>query len=225
MPTYQSEFIKTNLWKGSVLGTIAYAVWVIQHPNLSNEQSWDGINYNIQNNMGAYGTITFASQGIVAAFFDLHSSKNPFMSDGDYDQNRFLNGIPKELLSLAKEETLQYLIQEYRDEEIPIITTAFWSKNDYLIAAESWKKVFNNGAHLIQNQLLEIEAAIIQWQVNYDLSDLQIDLVFGLFIRRMENPNHPVIFTSQEVATLITHGDEGINISRELLTAVGINLY
>jgi hypothetical protein len=225
MPTYQSEVMKTNLWKGSVLGTIAYAVWVIQHPSLSNEQSWDGINYNIQNNMGAYGTITFASQGIVAAFFDLHSPKNPFISDRDYDQVRFLNGIPKELLLVAEEETLQYLIQEYRDNQMPIITTAFWSENDYLFAAESWKEVFKNGAHLIQNQLLEIDAAIIQWQVNYNLSDSQVDLVLGLFIRRMEKLNHPVIFTSQEVATLITNGDEGINISRELLTAVGITLY
>lgn len=224
MVIYQSEFSKTNLWQGSVLGTIAYAVWVMRHPDFSHEQSWDGINYNVQNTMGAYGTVTFTTQGVVAAFFDSHSPKSPFQSGSSYDLALFLHGMPEELLSLAQEETLQYLLQEYEGSDIPVITAAFWSQDDNLIAAEPWQEVLTNGAHLIQTQLLDVESAIIQWQINYNFSVSQVDLVRALFTKKIAAPSDQVIFSSQEVDTLMKYGAQGIDISRELFTDVGVTL-
>ena len=37
-----------ELWQGCILASIAHAIMVAHYPELSNEHSWDGINYNIQ---------------------------------------------------------------------------------------------------------------------------------------------------------------------------------
>ena len=41
-----------QLWEGCIMAGIAHAIGVSKYPMLSNEQSWDGINYSMQDSLG-----------------------------------------------------------------------------------------------------------------------------------------------------------------------------
>ena len=224
MHTYRIGFSRFKLLNGAILGTIAHAIWVPHHPEMAYEQSWDGPNYNIQNYAGAYGTITFAEKGVVGVFFDVHSQKSPFRAKKSYNLLSFFTGMPDDLLSLAHEEALQYVLQEYEGADRPIITAAFWSEDKDLIGAEPWQNIFNNGAHLVSVQLLETDAAIAEWQSNYELSFAQVDLLRSLFTRKIADPNIPIVLNNQEKYVVVTDGAEGVAESRELFKSIGIIL-
>lgn len=224
MGTYRSQFSRLQLWQGAILGTIAHAIWVAHHPDLAYEQSWEGPNYIVQNSMGAYGTVTFAENSVVGVFFDSHSSRSPYRSEGSYDLRSFLSGIPENLLVLANQEALQYVLQEYKGITMPIITAAFWSEDDYLTAAKPWQEVFANGAHLVRIQLLDTEKAIAEWQTNYELKSSQVELTRSLFYRKVTRPQTQIVLDDQERSVLASDGTEGIEVSRELLAGIGIIL-
>ena len=215
---------KEKLWKGAMLGTIVHAIWVSQHPELAYLQSWDGINYNVQNYEGALGTVTFAEEGIVAVFFDAHSSKNPFSSDTNYELMSFFSGIPDDLLSLAQDQALQYVIQELEGVDRPIITTAFWSEGEDFIAPEPWDEVFSDGAHLVQTQLLDTDAAIATWQSYYGLSPVQLEIIRSIYSRKLATPNQHITLSVQEKTIISSEAAPGLLHTRELLENVGITL-
>ena len=224
MPKYKLENSKGKLWAGAVLGTIAHAMFVVHYPELATLQSWDGINYNIQNSAGALGTVTFAENGTVAVFFDAHSSKNPFRSGKGYELESFFEGIPESRFALAQAEALQYVLQEYEGIDRPVVTAVFWSEEEDLVAAVPWSDVMVNGAHLVQIQLLEIDTAIEEWQSEYEISPKQIELVRSLFQRKMTNPYLPIQLNRQEQDVVVNHSATGIVESRELFKNVGIIL-
>jgi hypothetical protein len=220
---------KTRLWLGAILGSIAHAISVSKYPEISNEQSWDGTNYSVQDSMGSRGTIAFAGEtgeDIVGVFFDANSSRNPFRSEVvDYSVDRFLMGMPTHLHKLAYEEALQYVLQDYRGVVMPVITAAFWSKGDRLEASEPWQQVFENGAHLIRIQLMELSQALSEWQEAYDLSSSQVALAQSLFDRKIATPDRPITLDSRERDILLAEAtsDEGIDESRASFAEIGIH--
>jgi hypothetical protein len=213
---------RMRLWQGAILGTIAHAIWIVADPLLAAEQSWDGPNYNVQDSMGSRGTITFAGERAVGVFFDAHSRRSPFRSGRDYDLRSFFTGISDELYSLAQQEALQYVLDDYRGALVPIITAAFWSEGEFLAVAEPWPEVVTNGAHLVSIQLMEPDAAMVEWREECEMSPSQVALMRSLFDRKMATPNAPVVLEDSERDILTSEGDEGIDESRRLLAAIGI---
>jgi hypothetical protein len=213
-----------TLWGGAILATLAHSIWVAQQPDFANEQSWDGFNYSVQDSQGTRGTITFAGNRVVGVFRDENSPRNPLLSDQDYDLNRFFVGINSDLLTLANEEALQYVLEEYNGSTIPIITAAFWSAGEYLTAAEPWSEVVANGAELVRIQLMNTEAAIEEWQNAYELSSSQVALMRSLFERKMTAPNAQITLSNDELNVLTANYAEGIEESCELLNDIGILL-
>jgi hypothetical protein len=132
------------------------------------------------------------------------------------------NGISNELWTLANKEALQYVLDHYDRQVLPIITTAFWSEGERLTAAEPWNQVMEHGAHLIKFQLSSIETVIIGWQVNYELTPAQVDLMRKLFDLKIATPGHTIFLSKQELAILKSRGDKGLKECRELLAAIGI---
>lgn len=229
MSLIEDEFPDRRLiWPGAILGSIAHAIFVCRYPDLSHEQSWDGSNYNVQDSAGSRGTISFAGEKFVAVFFLEGSSRNPFHSESHYDLNDFLRGLPDDLQSLAQNEALQYILQEYNGSTIPIITSAFWGdgKNYRVAAAEPWAEVFDHGAALIKNQLLNPNAALANWVTDYELKQSEVALVRALFDRKMATPNQPIEFGEHErhLWTDIALGQDGAEASRESFAEIGIVL-
>jgi hypothetical protein len=213
---------RLQLWYGVILGTIAHAIWLASSPEFSHEQSWDGLNYSIQDSMGSRGTVSFAGDQVVGVFFDKDSPRNPLRLGKPYDVRPFLRGMPPSLLALAEGEALQYVLQEYDGTIMPIITAAFWSEGEYLAAAEPWVQVFDHGAHLIHTQIQDYETAISEWQAEYEMPSAQVDLMKSLFNRKIASSQKQILLSDSELDALIISGDEGLDESRELLATVGI---
>jgi hypothetical protein len=225
--SYGSESFPSvsQLWQGCILGTIAHAIWLVQEPDFAYEQSWDGSNYSVQDGEGCRGSITFQDNNakVIGVFRDENSPRNPLVSEeGNYSLTPFFEGIPEELLSLANDEALQYVLEEYEGATQPIITTAFWNKGETLTAAEPWSEVLTHGASILEIQLMDTDDAIEEWEANYEMSPSQVSLMRSLFERKIATPNSPISLNNDELNLLLSDDGEGLDESRELLGGIGI---
>jgi hypothetical protein len=193
-------------------------------PALAYEVSWDGLNYNRQDTMGTYGTVSFYEDSVVGVFFDLHSPRSPFKSKKKYDMQPFVRGMPVELRARAEQETLQYILEEYDGIIQPIITAAFWSKGEHLTASEPWANVVTHGAHLIRIEVMQTERAIREIQTEYEFSDEQLQLVRSVYERKVEVPNSNLLLSEQEREQISSQGMQGLEQCRELFSKIGILL-
>jgi hypothetical protein len=222
--SFDLGFTQSDLWRGAILVTIAHSIFTSGHPELAHEQSWDPPNYNVQDSQGSLGTVTFGDEGTVAAFFDLHSPRNPLATQEPYKVDDRLAEMPTNLRALAREEALQYLLQDYKGEKVPLITATFWSEGDRLVAAEPWPSLLTNGGHLVESHLRPVQEAIREWQSQYGFSPAQVSLLRSLFERKLATENGSVVLTPAERNSLVTGGDEGLELSRELLSSIGITI-
>ncbi len=212
-----------ELWQGAILATIAHALFITASPDLAYELSWEGLNYSRQDSQGGRGTITFTEdEEVVGAFFDTHSPRNPYLKVGEYTLAPYFKGIPENLLQLAQSETLEYILDDWEGKPMPVVTSAFWSVNGRLVAAEDWTKVLSNGAHLLRIELMPIPKAFSVWQSECDFSEEQIGLVQNLYKRKLENENQPFQLEREEYKLWTAQGTDGIIESRELLEAIRI---
>ncbi|MBI1927312.1 hypothetical protein HYR99_24110 [Candidatus Poribacteria bacterium] len=217
---------KKRLWPGAILASIVHAIMVSRYPDLGHEQSWDGPNYNVQDSMGSRGTITFSGAHLVGVFFDEHSPRNPFRPGSDYVLERLFTGMPANLRSLAYDEALQYVLQEYQGAIIPVFTAVFWDDGERLTAAEPWQRVFAHGAHLVRIQLMDTDAALAEWQKAYEMSSSQVTLARWLFDRKMAAPNVPIELESWERDMVVAEAKsaERLEESRTSFAEIGIIL-
>lgn len=219
---YSSDHTTSQLWEGCILATIAHAIFIAQHPELGHEQSWDGLNYNIQDSQGALGTITFGDEGTVGAFFDSHSSRNPFAAGVAADLDERFAGMPSALRALAERETLQYLLQDFDGNNVSLVTAAFWSEKTRLVAAEPWPDVISNGAHLIQFQLRPVDEAIVAWQSHYGFNATEVELLRSVYERKISTGKERVVLTDTEKEILRKGDSQGLRLSRDLLAGISI---
>jgi hypothetical protein len=219
--THEGFPSRLHLWQGAILATIAHAIALAQGAAFSHELSWDGPNYNRQDSMGTRGTITFLENLVVGVFRDDNSPRAPWRSKKPLNLQEFLWGMPEDLLTIAHGQTLKYVVDEYEGVVGPIITSAFWSKGEYLTAVEPWSEVVTHGAHLIRIEVMETDVAIAEWQSQYELSTHQVDVIHSLFQRRISTPNWHVALRDNELRALTVGGIEGLTASLELLAGIG----
>lgn len=98
---------KHDLWKGCILSSIAHAIMVAHYPELSYEHSWDRMNYSVIDGTGGRATITFSEKHCVAAFRNDNVTRSDVTAAID-----FFEGAPDEVLELARNEILEYLLEE-----------------------------------------------------------------------------------------------------------------
>jgi hypothetical protein len=229
MQSIASEFPQKHaIWSGAILGSIAHAIAVSRYPSFANEQSWDGTNYSVQDSAGSRGTIAFSDDRLVGVFFLDSSNRNPFHSKLPYDIDRFFRGMPQSLNSLAQKEALQYVLQEVNDAVVPVITCAFWAdeKSDTLFAAESWPDVIKHGASLIYNQLLDSQKSLLAWQADYELTQIETNLIQSLYYRKLAHPS-AIIYLDPLMRVLLeknSAGQQGIEACQVSLSEIGIML-
>ena len=215
---------RSQLWRGVVMATIAHAIWVAQDPEEAYSLSWEGMNYSRQDGSGTRGTITFAEDRLVAVFSDDNSPRTPWRKKGAYDLDNYLNGIPDDLLALARAEALQYVLDDYQGVVQPIITTAFWGYGEDLTAPETCDEVVEHGAHLIRIELLEDKAALEALQENFEWDEPEMGLLTRLFYRHMQKPTLALTLADSDMTILTANGDAGLSESRALLAAINIQL-
>lgn len=210
-----------GIWKGCVIASIAHAIMVAHYPEIDNEHSWDGINYNVQDSSGARGTITFQTNYYIGAFRDDRSER---LALGPTFRNAidYFNGASQQMIELAKQETLQYLLDEVDDKIMPLITTAFWGTENDTFSNDTFEEMFCNGGFLIQRQTMESESSIEEWKKYYDMSKQQCDLLRSIYKQKVDQPNHILILSKNKIAMIGTDDEEGLNESKISFSEIGI---
>lgn len=209
---------KEELWQGCRLASIVHATMTAHYPDFSHEQSWDGMNYNMQDSQGARGTITFSSDYCVAAFRD---DSSECLNDSK-EALDFFNGAPQAVIELAQEETLQYLLYDIDGSMQPSITAAFWSDGNALYSNDDVEELLENGAFLLKKQLLNTEDALEAWQEDLEMSEEQRSLVESIYERMVKDSQQNIFLTKQEISMIDSDDPEGLHESETSFQELGI---
>ena len=212
---------KQQLWEGCMLASIAHAIMVAHYPELSNEHSWDGLNYSVQDSDGARGTITFSDNYYLGAFRNANSErlsgKTKLIKHTDY-----FNGAPQEIKQLAEQEALQYLLQEVEGIIKPLTTTAFWGNEDKTISKDKYNDFIYNGGFLLERHIMDLEKSMESWMEYYDMTQEQCDLLKIIYSRKRIQPNQVVKLTKYEIEMIGTIDEEGLDESRISFGEIGV---
>ena len=210
MNKYKLHIDREQLWKGCILNSIANAIFVAHDPDLSHESSWDGCNYSMQDSQGGRGTITFHPDYTIACLQDVNSER----MDEWIDATNSFEGAPSEVLEIAKEEALQYVLEEVEGETMPFITAAFWIEESGAYSIDSFEEVEEHGGFLLEIPLLDMESAMERLEEEYELTEEQIELLQLVYERKIKNPNEEIMLSKEEVAMIGTDDSEGLEVSK-----------
>ena len=210
MNKYKLHIDREQLWQGCILNSIANAIFVAHDPDLSHESSWDGCNYSMQDSQGGRGTITFHPDYTIACLQDVNSER----MDEWIDATNYFEGAPSEVLEIAKEEALQYVLEEVEGETMPFITAAFWIEESGAYSIDSFEEVEEHGGFLLEIPLLDMESAMERLEEEYELTEEQIELLQLVYERKIKNPNEEIMLSKEEVAMIGTDDSEGLEVSK-----------
>lgn len=206
-----------QLWNGCILASIAHAIMVAHYPYLSNEHSWDGFNYNVQDSEGIRGTVTFQKNNLVAAF------RNDETVPRNFSSLDFFQGAPDKIIEIAKAETLQYLLESVNGKDIPLITTAIWGNGNQIFSLDTFDIMIENGGGLLERQVMEFHEAIESWQEYYEMTVEQITLMKNIYQRKISKPNEKIVLSLNDINLIGTVDEEGLNESRISFSEIGID--
>ncbi|MBJ8008784.1 hypothetical protein [Bacillus cereus] len=218
MSKYNFHISKEQLWKGCILRSIADAIFVAHAPDFSHESSWDGFNYSVQDSQGGRGTITFHPKYTIVCLQDVNSER----IDEWIDAENYFEGAPSEVVDIAKEEALQYLLEEVEGETVPFITTAFWIDDNGAYSIDSFEEMEEHGGFLLEIPLLDTESAVERLEEEYELTEEQIELLQLVYERKIQNPNEGITLSKEEVAMIGTDDDDGLEVSKESFEEMNI---
>ncbi|EML6323953.1 TPA: hypothetical protein QCW13_001318 [Bacillus cereus] len=218
MSKYKLHINREQLWKGCVLNSIAHAINIAHCPDFSHESSWDGFNYSMQDTQGGRGTITFHPNYTIVCLQDVNSER----IDEWIDAENYFEGAPSEVIHIAKEETLQYILEEVEGETVPFITTAFWIEDSGAYSIDSFEEMEEHGGFLLEIPLLDLQSAIERLEEEYELTEEQIELLQLVYERKIKNPNEEIMLSKEEVAMIGTDDSEGLEVSKDSFEEMNI---
>lgn len=191
-----------QLYEGCIQAAITHAIAVGMYPELNYEHSWDNMNYCMNNAQGCKATITFHKKYVIGVFQDVDKidcHKNALV---------FFDGAPEEVIKIAENETLQYVLENVNGVEKPVISAAFWGTWDKLYSLQSFDSIVENGGHIIRSQLLPFNEAMEEWRDYYDLDLKQISLIQKLFNATLGSNGEAVFLQDNEIELLYGDIDE-----------------
>lgn len=202
-----------QLYEGCIQAAITHAVAVGMYPELNYEHSWDGINYCMNDSQGCKATITFHNEYMIAVFQDIEKV------NWNIDALTFFDGASNEIIEIAQNEALQYVLDEVDGVVKPVITAAFWGTWDRLNSVQSFDDIVKNGGHIIRFQLLPYNDAMNEWRDYYDLDSKQILLIQKLFDTKITSNGEEIILNDDEIKVL--YGD----LEECLISLEELNIY
>jgi hypothetical protein len=216
-----------QLWQGSLLASIAHAIAVARFPTTANEQSWDGLNYSVQDSMGSRGTICFAvgKDGkpvrCGGAFFANKSPRRKLTDGWPQDPFTHFDGCNEPELGLVREAFL-YLLESFHGEGRPWVTSGFWTDAGRLVSQDDEAEFLQHSGRLLERQLLPIEAAVGQWSAAFSLSGVETDMLRALYHKKVTKPTKWVVLTPDQLALVREHRQAGVDASWELFAQIKI---
>ncbi|ULO09091.1 hypothetical protein H1230_10150 [Paenibacillus sp. 19GGS1-52] len=202
---------REQLWNGCMLAAIAHAIMVSHFPKFSNEHSWDGFNYSVQDSAGTRGTVTFHPELCVAAF---RNEKSGRISVVDNKTDNYFQGASERVNEVAQAETLQYLLDEINNLITPVITTAIWEDNNKIVTADTLEDMMDNGGFILERQGMDMDSAIKAWVDYYEMSEAQIALMKSIFEKKIVNPTTDLYLSKEEIGMIGSDDPEGLGESK-----------
>jgi len=176
------DFLKhSTLYERCVMASVVHAIMVGKYNLLASEQSWDGINYNFQNMEGVRGVISFSEGEYICAI----QNDEEYEEDIEQQVAEILKGASAEILDLAQEEALQYMMVDYKGKYVPFITSAFWGDGDINYSNQSEEQLIKKSEKIIMPFLYSEDDAKKYWKNYYEMTDEQIGLAEDIYKRRI----------------------------------------
>ncbi|WP_070328151.1 hypothetical protein [Exiguobacterium aurantiacum] len=207
---------RQNIWEGCILASIVHAIFIANDPDFAYEHSWDGDNYSTNDGQGSRGTVAFGQDFYVAGFRNEHFALNPV------DAKEYFFEAPDQVQQIAKQETLQYLLDEVDGEVRPVVTTVLWESDQRVFSSHPYDIMLERGADLLEVQASEYEAALQYWEEYYELTEEQLTLVEKLYHLKLKDPTRRIVLSKEDIQLINANDVEGIEESRCSFSEIGI---
>lgn len=109
------------------------------------------------------------------------------------------------MIQVAKEEALQYVLEDVNGVAKPVITAAFWGTWKRMFSTQTLADILSNGGNIIHLQLLPFDSAMDEWRQHYDLEPRQIALIRCLFDKKIKSKAEVIKLFDDEIQFL--YGD------------------
>ena len=204
-----------RLITGCVIASIAHAIMTNEYPELAYEQSWDGHCFSIQDGFGARGTIAFYKNRCVGAI----RNEESFLYNNDNIEEELMAKWPESVKTLARKDTLQYMLDEYEGIIQPLVSTMFWVDRYWHHIAKT--ECCNDDLELLEPLMLPRQKAIEYWIEYYEMDSKAI-LLFKDLIEMKENDITKSIYLNRKQIQLLP----GDGIHLECITSFKeLNIY
>lgn len=228
-PRLQTGWPRTHtVWRGAILHSIVNATMVAENPFFRRFLFWDGNNYVLNGANGTYATVAFGGPTgpLVAVFFDVHSRLNPMPFGSSCDVEPFFKGMPPLQRSIAFDRALLYNRQDVDGRAVPVVTAAFWDNGEFLTGAFTWKEIFDNGAHVIEVELMDPQIGICELEDGYEMTKKQVEFACTVFKRRMACSGEGIDLSRSDVDWLqgLSSDPEAIVSCRDAFAAINIRV-
>ncbi len=208
------------LRRGARIHSLLYAAYIAKSPSRQYDVTWEGHHFRRSDVSGARGTVTFSKHGVVAVFFEPKSPRAPLPGKKQKQLEDHFKGIPAVLMQLAKRETLGTM----DDGDGPVVTAAFWSVlQGELVGARPWPRLMEDGAHLVQHELGNVEDALSVFGERYALTEEQAAVVREAFPTKGNLPPSNAKVTLPESARAVLRLLPN-QVTRELLEGAQVAL-
>jgi hypothetical protein len=199
---------KLNLWRGAILGGIVNATMTAQNSRYAVYAGWHNALYVVQNLEGEEGAVAFerghkaVPSYLVGAFQSVNGDRW-HGGDWEWELDRLFRGCPPLQRTFANKSVLSHLALEHMGKHLHRVTAAFWDDGEYIMAPDPWDELLANGVDVIEIELIEdVDAALRQWQENFQMSEEQVTFSRSLFERKVANPGVPLALSPPEVQFL-----------------------
>lgn len=211
-----------KLKKGCILASVVHAIMLSKYPELSNEYSWDNMNYSVQDSMGTKTTITFLDNKVVAAFQKYQSIDS--LNYNKHSIEKIFKYADQSIINIAETETLSYLLEDLDGTVLPYISTAFWYQDKSVFSNDNYENLIEKGMDIIEIQLLDIENGLKAWEDYYEMNEIEINLSKRLFNKRISH-DKKIILTKEETDILFELAGENIDECEESLNEISMYLF
>ena len=107
---------------------------------------------------------------------------------------------------------------------VPVITAAFWSEGETLIAGEPWPVVYSHGAHILWREFSDPDLVLDYFADQEEVPRERLALARRLYERRLAIAAPVMVLSAEEYAELLAPGAPQLAPVQIQLAAVGIAL-
>jgi hypothetical protein len=172
-PVSPISMIKENC----ILDTIVHALQNCIYPDFDYEKSWSKSNFSINNSEDTRATITYDDSYIVVGVRN-DRLENYF---GNSDDNYLVNLAPQQIKDIANKQTLQYLLIDKNNSQVPAISAFLWITDGKAFSQQSYSDLMKSGVETIAYLLFDKDKLMDYWKEYYEISENQISFVFEIY--------------------------------------------